>query len=38
MDYIDGFPYIEISLHPWDEVYTKIKKKTKLASHIQKLF
>jgi hypothetical protein len=19
MDYIDGFPYIEPSLHPWDE-------------------
>ena len=21
MDYIDGFPYIEQSLHPWDEDY-----------------
>ena len=21
MDYIDGFPYIEPSLHPWDETY-----------------
>ena len=21
MDYIDGFPYIELSLHPWDEAY-----------------
>ena len=21
MDYIDGFPYIKPSLHPWDEVY-----------------
>ena len=21
VDYIDGFPYIEPSLHPWDEVY-----------------
>jgi hypothetical protein len=21
MDYIDGFPYIEPSLHPWDEGY-----------------
>jgi hypothetical protein len=20
-DYIDGFPYIEPSLHPWDEAY-----------------
>ena len=20
-DYIDGFPYIEPSLHPWDETY-----------------
>ena len=19
VDYIDGFPYIELSLHPWDE-------------------
>ena len=21
MDYIDGFPYIKPSLHPWDEAY-----------------
>jgi hypothetical protein len=21
VDYIDGFPYIESSLHPWDEAY-----------------
>ena len=21
LDYIDGFPYIEHSLHPWDETY-----------------
>ena len=21
MEYIDGFPYIEPSLHPWDEAY-----------------
>jgi hypothetical protein len=21
VDYIDGFPYIEKSLHPWDEAY-----------------
>jgi hypothetical protein len=21
LDYIDGFPYIEPSLHPWDEAY-----------------
>jgi hypothetical protein len=21
VDYIDGFPYIEQSLHPWDEAY-----------------
>jgi hypothetical protein len=21
MDYIDGFLYIELSLHPWDEAY-----------------
>ena len=21
LDYIDGFPYIEPSLHPWDETY-----------------
>jgi hypothetical protein len=21
MDYVDGFPYIEPSLHPWDEIY-----------------
>jgi hypothetical protein len=21
VDYIDGFPYIEQSLHPWDETY-----------------
>jgi hypothetical protein len=21
MDYIDGFPYIEPSLHPWDETH-----------------
>jgi hypothetical protein len=21
VDYIDGFPYIEPSLHPWDEAY-----------------
>ena len=21
MDYIDGFPYIKPSLHPWDETY-----------------
>jgi hypothetical protein len=21
MNYIDGFPYIEPSLHPWDEAY-----------------
>jgi hypothetical protein len=21
MDYVDGFPYIEPSLHPWDEAY-----------------
>ena len=22
LDYIDGFPYIEPSLHPWDETYS----------------
>jgi hypothetical protein len=21
LDYVDGFPYIESSLHPWDESY-----------------
>jgi hypothetical protein len=21
VDYVDGFPYIELSLHPWDEAY-----------------
>jgi hypothetical protein len=21
LDYVDGFPYIEPSLHPWDETY-----------------
>jgi hypothetical protein len=21
VDYIDGFPYIEPSLHPWDDAY-----------------
>jgi hypothetical protein len=21
VDYFDGFPYIEPSLHPWDEAY-----------------
>ena len=21
MDYVDGFPYIELSLHPWYEAY-----------------
>ena len=21
MDYVDGFPYIKPSLHPWDEAY-----------------
>ena len=21
MDYVDGFPYIKPSLHPWNEVY-----------------
>ena len=21
VDYVDGFPYIESSLHPWDEAY-----------------
>jgi hypothetical protein len=21
VDYIDGFPYIKPSLHPWDEAY-----------------
>jgi len=21
VDYIDGFPYTELSLHPWDEAY-----------------
>jgi len=21
LDYVDGFPYIEPSLHPWDEAY-----------------
>jgi hypothetical protein len=21
LDYIDGFPYIELSLNPWDEAY-----------------
>jgi hypothetical protein len=21
MDYIDGFSYIQLSLHPWDEAY-----------------
>jgi hypothetical protein len=21
VDYVDGFPYIEPSLHPWDEAY-----------------
>jgi hypothetical protein len=21
VDYVDGFPYIEPSLHPWDETY-----------------
>jgi hypothetical protein len=21
VDYVDGFPYIELSLHPWDEPY-----------------
>ena len=21
VDYIDGFPYVESSLHPWDEAY-----------------
>lgn len=24
VDYIDGFPYIKPSLHPWDEVYLVI--------------
>ena len=22
VDYVDGFPYIEPSLHPWDEAYS----------------
>ena len=21
VDYVDGFPYIKLSLHPWDEAY-----------------
>jgi hypothetical protein len=21
MDYVDGFPYIKLPLHPWDEAY-----------------
>jgi hypothetical protein len=21
VDFVDGFPYIELSLHPWDETY-----------------
>ena len=21
LDYVDGFPYIETSLHPWDDTY-----------------
>jgi len=21
VDYVDGFPYVELSLHPWDEAY-----------------
>jgi hypothetical protein len=21
VDHVDGFPYIELSLHPWDEAY-----------------
>jgi hypothetical protein len=21
LDYVDGFPYVEPSLHPWDEAY-----------------
>jgi len=24
VDYVDGFPYIEPSLHPWDEAYLTI--------------
>ena len=26
MDYVDGFPYIEPSLHPWDEAYLIVVK------------
>jgi hypothetical protein len=22
VDYVDGFPYSELSLHPWDETYS----------------
>ena len=25
VDYVDGFPYIKPSLHPWDEVYLIMK-------------
>jgi hypothetical protein len=24
VDYIDGFPYIEPSLHPWDDAYLMV--------------
>jgi hypothetical protein len=24
VDYFDGFSYIELSLHPWDEAYLTI--------------
>jgi hypothetical protein len=25
VDYVDGFPYIEPSLHPWDEAYLTMR-------------
>jgi hypothetical protein len=27
VNYIDGFPYIEQSLHPWDEAYLIMRGK-----------
>ena len=35
MDYIDGFPYIKPSLHPWDEAYLILLKDHFMCSWTQ---
>ena len=35
LDYIDGFPYIKQSLHPWDEAYLVMMDDHLMCSWIQ---